>query len=599
MKQYKNTYLAVCILLAGLGITLAQAQTVPYMMSYQGLITSGGENFDGTGYFKFALVNAAGDATYWSNDGTSFDGNEPTDAVELAVADGLFMVMLGDHSISNMEEDLTPYTFDYRDDAHLRIWFSEDNIAFTQLLPDQPLGSVPYAMMAGRVPFGSIDANQLAGWSVTEQKIATGAVTSNKLANGSVTADKLAADSVTSAAIADGTITEADLHADLRTWTFWRLDGNTGTDPDGDFIGTSDNQPLHFRVNDQRVLRLEYTEWDPIYEDGAPNIIAGSPNNWIEPGRKGSALLGGYFHQCKGDFSVVAGGYFNWIHEDAQFATIVGGSGNRAASYAFAAGRQAKANHQGTFVWGDSTDAEFASTRTNQFLIRAGGGVGINTNNPAWEGGAVLAVATHSTNIPAIRLIGPGGVFKYGARLAFGDLAHAFIEEIEDDRLHIYSRVHTAIRGGYVGINTLNAGYRLHVEGDAGKPGGGSWSDSSDARLKTDVREISGALARLTQLRGVTFEWIHPDQHGRAPGEREAGLIAQEVEAIFPEWITEGPVHGADAALIGEDGRMKSLSFPHSFNAYVIEAFKELEAENAELKARLERLEAMLGERVY
>ena len=51
-------------------------------------------------------------------------------------------------------------------------------------------------------------------------------------------------------------------------------------------------------------------------------------------------------------------------------------------SYAFAAGWQAEAAHDGTFVWADSTDAPFSSTDYNQFLIRSSGGVGIGTNAP-------------------------------------------------------------------------------------------------------------------------------------------------------------------------------------------------------------------------
>ena len=41
--------------------------------------------------------------------------------------------------------------------------------------------------------------------------------------------------------------------------------------------------------------------------------------------------------------------------------------------FRIAAGRRAKANHNGTFVWADSTDADFASTGLNQFLIEASG----------------------------------------------------------------------------------------------------------------------------------------------------------------------------------------------------------------------------------
>jgi hypothetical protein len=49
----------------------------------------------------------------------------------------------------------------------------------------------------------------------------------------------------------------------------------------------------------------------------------------------------------------------------------------------FAAGRFAKADHDGAFVWADSTPAtQFHSTADNQFLIRASGGVGIGTTNP-------------------------------------------------------------------------------------------------------------------------------------------------------------------------------------------------------------------------
>ena len=49
----------------------------------------------------------------------------------------------------------------------------------------------------------------------------------------------------------------------------------------------------------------------------------------------------------------------------------------------FAAGRQAHALHSGAFVWADNTSADFSSTAVNQFLIRAAGGVGINTASPA------------------------------------------------------------------------------------------------------------------------------------------------------------------------------------------------------------------------
>lgn len=58
----------------------------------------------------------------------------------------------------------------------------------------------------------------------------------------------------------------------------------------------------------------------------------------------------------------------------------------------------------------------------------------------------------------------------------------------------------------------------------------------SDARLKKDVALLEGALAKVMRLRGVAFSW-KDTTHGEGP---QVGLIAQEVEKIFPEAVTTG-----------------------------------------------------------
>jgi len=77
-------------------VTLASAQ-VPQMINSQGRVAVGNPavNFNGTGEFKFALVNGESSASYWSNDGTSTEGSEPTAAVSLTVTKGLYSVLLG------------------------------------------------------------------------------------------------------------------------------------------------------------------------------------------------------------------------------------------------------------------------------------------------------------------------------------------------------------------------------------------------------------------------------------------------------------------------------------------------------------------------
>jgi hypothetical protein len=95
-----------------------------------------------------------------------------------------------------------------------------------------------------------------------------------------------------------------------------------------------------------------------------------------------STVGGGAVNTASGLRSTVGGGSSNTASGDES--TVPGGLSNVAGgNFSFAAGRRAKANQNGTFVWADSTNADFASTANNQFLIRAGGGVGIGTTSPS------------------------------------------------------------------------------------------------------------------------------------------------------------------------------------------------------------------------
>ena len=80
----------------------------------------------------------------------------------------------------------------------------------------------------------------------------------------------------------------------------------------------------------------------------------------------------------------------------------------------------------------------------------------------------------------------------------------------------------------------------LAVSGNAFKPGGGSWAVSSDRSLKENIRPMEGVLDKLLRLRGVNFEWKEPEQQGNLTG-TQMGLVAQEVEEVFPEWVGSRP----------------------------------------------------------
>lgn len=134
---------------------------VPGVVSYQGQVTVNGQPYNGTGYFKFAVVNAAGTTTFWSNDGTAISGNEPITGVTLNVQRGLFTVLLGDTALDGMTQPLNTETF-ISGERYLRVWFSADNNNYTSLSPDYRIAAVPYALVAQEAVSAS-NADRLAG----------------------------------------------------------------------------------------------------------------------------------------------------------------------------------------------------------------------------------------------------------------------------------------------------------------------------------------------------------------------------------------------------------------------------------------------------
>jgi hypothetical protein len=136
----------------------------------------------------------------------------------------------------------------------------------------------------------------------------------------------------------------------------------------------------------------------------------------------------------------------------------------------------------------------------------------------------------------------------------------------------------------------------LTVYGNAYKPGGGSWGATSDQRIKKNIQPLAGALDKLGQLHGVSYDWANPEDHANQTT-RQAGFLAQQVEAVFPDWVTEIPAAAHDKALT-PDGKIKTIYLPFEFDALVVEALRELRAEKDERNAALERQNADLQKRL-
>ena len=114
----------------------------------------------------------------------------------------------------------------------------------------------------------------------------------------------------------------------------------------------------------------------------------------------------------------------------------------------------------------------------------------------------------------------------------------------------------------------------------AGEAHASGFPTSSDVRFKKDVQQLSNVLDKIQNVRGVSFDWNERyAELGRATNKRQIGVIAQELEQQFPELVS---TWGNESYRAVDYGRL---------TAVLLEAVKELKAENEELKQRVEVLE--------
>jgi len=274
-----------------------QGAGAPTVVSYQGLISKSGSPFDGTGYFKFAVVNAAGDTSYWSNDGTSSGGGEPSAGVTLPVNDGYFIALLGDTSLSNM--GALPASVFSGTERYLRIWFSGDGGSYTLLSRDQPFTAVPYAMQAQ-------DAATLDGLDSTAF--------------------------YTQTQVDDLLSAYDDRISDLET----KLASVSTENGGDDVVFTGVN--VHVRdgsgntdgaVNGLGNLIVGYNEdvGDDAVRSGSHNLIVGTEHSYTSYG----GLVVGKSNTISGAFTTVSGGYSNTA--SGWYSSVSGGYSNTASGW--------------------------------------------------------------------------------------------------------------------------------------------------------------------------------------------------------------------------------------------------------------------------
>ncbi len=336
---------------------------------------------------------------------------------------------------------------------------------------------------------------------------------------------------------------------------------------------------------------------------GESNIASGTRGTVGGGGPNGAAgwsstVGGGGYNWARGASSTIGGGFGNGT--SGTSSTVPGGAYNDAGGdNSLAAGHRAKVRtaaqvggddtdgDEGTFVWADSTDADFTSTGPNQFNVRANGGVLFDT-------GQGPGVHLNAANRPLITRghdpftsgthIGAGrwGLFMEPHTLALGmpAIAGKSVQVVKYNADSTYSPLATFDQNGNVGVG-ISPSYKLHVNGSVA--GVSDYVNLSDGRFKKNVEPIADAVRKVSRLNGVSFDWRqddHPELN--LDDNRHLGLIAQEVEQILPEAVSkdgEGRYSVAYSAVI----------------PVLVEAVKSLDGENQTLKKQNQQLEARLA----
>ena len=233
------------------------------------------------------------------------------------------------------------------------------------------------------------------------------------------------------------------------------------------------------------------------------------------------------------------------------------------------------------------------SSSTSLLYARSDGNVGIGTTTP----GSKLQVAGDITpEVDSTRSVGSaalryGTVYTRGVNSGVNTLSVSggamLFNVAGTDRVRIVEGLRVgsayvniaaptdgAIISGNVGIGNSSPSQKLSVgeSGDGSVAIANSWTTYSDKRLKKDVSVIDNALSKISKLAGYFFYWKKGDD-----ASRQVGVMAQDVEEIFPEVVKTG-----------SDG-IKAVDYP-KLVAPMIEAIKALKNQNEYLKTQNEDL---------
>ena len=283
----------------------------------------------------------------------------------------------------------------------------------------------------------------------------------------------------------------------------WTVLGNSGTDPSTNFVGTRDANALVFRTNNTEHVRIATDGKVGIGENNPTNgtlevkgnLVIGDTytggNGVAQPGGltiEGRTIMGDddFFYAVD---KLVVYGNTNWVPTGATSTDNGNGLVYAVNGYTF----------DGTAIYGEDND----------------GGIGVDG-----------AVDGPSTNRPTGARGYDTGGNGYGIR-------------------GISANSGTAPTAGFVGVQAVEStttGYALFVSGDQNTTG--TIFNTSDARLKKNIKNLDNALEIVNQLQPKTYEMKNDGIYKNAGFSKneQIGFLAQDVEQILPNLVKDGPL---------------------------------------------------------
>jgi hypothetical protein len=554
--------------LAASTTALAQVNPPNTAFVYQGVLRSGGTPVDGPKSVRFSLFDAA-------TGGTSLG---PSISQQVIVADGLFSIQL-DFGVS--QTPLAP--------RFLQIEVQESG-SWIALTPRQRLTAAPVATNADR--------------ALTTDALPQSAPPSSSLvASQTVVEITTASNDLWQAFIPNGTAPLSQLTVTRRgsaTVATAQLQIYEGAGPAGQLIHS---QPVWLPASGEALFNLV----------PPPTLTGGQTYTWrlTTEGTMGLAAsnsdpLPGLPSRSGSNIDLAFRAFTSPQGNTLVRGERVGiGISDPAAPLHVGGGTDATPTGGGVLVIGN-TAARNIAIDGNEILARDDGSVAelfLSNEGRVVVGGSSAADAT--LHVQA------GDDIRTGDT-PFLQLGSAIGSRLEFDVNDIQARsgISTAavlslnFDGGAVHVGDIvvpTALSILQVGGNAAKPGGGAWAILSDRTAKTDIKPLAGTLDRLLRLHGYSFRYTEEAlaQGGALPG-TQLGLMAQEVQNVFPDWV-----------FTDDQGRLNVTE--RATTALMVEALRDLRAEkdaadqraaaeidalkrdNAELKARLERLEKALA----